>query len=63
MRNKEEPGIQHLTCKHTSLTEIIQSDFVSESNSCFKTPNLTQPDLNCARSTISISDNSINTFE
>lgn len=38
MYNKEELGIQHLKCKHTSLTEIIKSNFVSESTSCLKTP-------------------------
>lgn len=37
MHNKEEPGIQHLMCKHTSLAEIIKSNFVSESISCMKT--------------------------
>lgn len=36
--NKEEPGIQRLRCKHTSLTEIIKSDFVSKTISCVKTP-------------------------
>lgn len=37
MYNKEL-GIQHLKCKHTSLTEIIKSNFVSESTSSLKTP-------------------------
>lgn len=38
MYNKEELGIQHLKRKHTSLTEIIKSNFVIESTSCMKTP-------------------------
>lgn len=59
MCNKEEPGIQHLACKHTILTEMIKSDcqFPVWKHFHFK-----QPDLDCARATISILDNSINTF-
>lgn len=38
MCHNEEPGIQRLKCKHTTLTEIAKSDFVSESISRLKTP-------------------------
>lgn len=38
MYNKEKLGIQHLKCKHTTLTEMIKSNFVSESTSSLKTP-------------------------
>lgn len=55
MSHKEEPGIRHLLRKHTSLTEITESDVVSESFPCMKTLWI-QHDLDRARVTISILD-------